>query len=203
MHEPLVGRLAAAGPALTTRVLEEMYRDPFWDARFGARGRSFAEQDGQFHLSYLTAALTAGDPSVLTTYARWLQQVLTTRGMCTLHIRENFERLAAAITDAVEDGSEAAHYLGQAIDALKYDAGPARELQELTLSFGEDRHLLSYVADAVALGRADTFVRHVAWLASVGDAQPALTALRDTLKITTDLSPQARAAALETLQAVA
>jgi hypothetical protein len=178
MTEALVAGLAAAGPALTARVLDEMYRNPFWDERFGARGRVFAEQDGQFHLSYLSQALIANDAAVLTTYARWLQQLLTTRGMCTRHIVENFERLGRAIGDSVADSATAVAFLGAAVDALRYDAGLAREIQDAADALvdaavhrralaGWHEHLryhVSYLADALAQQRPETFTSYHVWM---------------------------------------
>jgi hypothetical protein len=45
------------GPELSRRAIEEMYRDPFWEDRFGARGRKFAAEDGEHHVVYLVQAL--------------------------------------------------------------------------------------------------------------------------------------------------
>src|SRR5436305_13118195 len=82
--------------ALAERALAAMYRNPFWDERFGERGRRFAREDNLHHLAYLVQALRAESPDLLTGYARWLQRVLTTRGMCSRHVGENFARLSEA-----------------------------------------------------------------------------------------------------------
>jgi hypothetical protein len=127
----LVERLQASAERLGQRSIAEMYQNPFWQERFGARGRQNADQDGQYHLSYLIQALSAGDPGVLTSYARWLQTLLVSRGMCSRHIAENFQRLAQAIRDEVEDSQPARELLELAVRALEYESGPARELQRL------------------------------------------------------------------------
>lgn len=188
----LIERLEARGPQISARVIAEMYQNPFWSERFGDRGRKHADQDGNYHLSYLLQALVARDVAVLTSYARWLQSVLTTRGMCTRHLADNFERLERAIADEIEDPQIAINYLREARAALRYHAGPARELQDLAESvadaavealyqrhpdwlsrWGEagksvcrdDIHYhLSYLSDAIALGRPELFSAYTAWI---------------------------------------
>lgn len=190
--EALIQRLEASAPRISAQVIAEMYENPFWNERFGDRGRRHAEQDGGYHISYLIQALVARDVAVLTGYARWLQSVLTTRGMCTRHLAENFEGLERAIGAEIEDATVAAEYLREARAALRYDDGPARELQDLAESVGDaaadalyQRHPdwlaqrgdagkrfcrdnihyhLSYLSDAVALGRPELFAAYAAWI---------------------------------------
>lgn len=162
-HEALIAAIEERGAALTTRVLEEQYRDPFWHARFGERADKHGRQDGNFHLQYLAQALASDDPNVMHNYARWLQQVLTTRGMCTRHLAENFDRLAAAIADAIPDSEPAVAMLRAATTALQYDDHAARRVQQLTGATPEERELLAYAADAIALRMPSVFTNHVAW----------------------------------------
>ena len=82
----LIERLEASAPELARRSIAEMYDNPFWQERFGSRGRENADRDGQYHVSYLIQALAARDASVLTNYARWLQTLLVSRGMSSRHI---------------------------------------------------------------------------------------------------------------------
>jgi hypothetical protein len=190
----LLERLDAATPRLCERVFVEMYANPFWDARFGERGRTHAAQDGRFHVQYLREALTAGDPGVMTRYATWLQQLLTTRGMCTRHLAENLARLARAIEDeGWEDGALATAPLVAAIEALRYPEGAARELQDAAPALADLatarlydahpewlertgdagrrrcvddlRYHLDYTADALALGTLDHLVAYAGWIA--------------------------------------
>ena len=190
--DAIIQRLEARGPQISARIIAEMYQNPFWKERFGDRGRKHADQDGNYHLSYLIQALMARDAAVLTSYARWLQSVLTTRGMCTRHLADNFERLERAIGEEIEDASLATEYLREARAALRYDNGPGRELQDLAGSIVdtvvetlEQRHPdwlaqrgeagrrscrddihyhLSYLSDAVALGRPELFTEHTDWI---------------------------------------
>ena len=165
--------LEARAAELADGALAAMYAaDPFWEARFGARGRRYAAEDGRFHVSYLAEALREGSPASLVAYARWLQGVLTTRGMCSLHLVHNFRRLAGAVAAlAVPGAATAAAYLGEAAGALRYD-GEAGAVHDLAVAADEAAapradlaaHLLSYLADAVALGRPPVFTDHVRWL---------------------------------------
>lgn len=59
----LLERIERDGRALSQGVLDEMYKDPFWTERYGDRGRRHADEDGDFHLRYLSRAPTAGDPA--------------------------------------------------------------------------------------------------------------------------------------------
>ena len=222
----LARRLEQSANALSARVVKEMYQDRFWLERFGERGLEHSQRDGRFHISYLVQALIAGDPGVLTRYARWLRSVLTTRGMCTLHLAENFERLARATQEQVFDSAPAVEYLRAAGAALLDDAGPARELQlaseriarscvpdsappsSVGSTSGRDAraellHLLSYLADALWLGRTEHFLAHVRWLrgsfqregVSDGQLEAWLEAIATCLTDDDSLSPGLRSAA--------
>lgn len=174
----LVTALETQADVLSARVIADMYEDPFWRERFGERGRRFAEQDGKHHLAYLVQALVAENPRVLSEYGRWLRSVLTNRGMCSLHLDENFERLARAIAVHVADSALAVAYLEAARAALAYTAGEAAELEaakarvlEAAPPASDARarrrhvaHLFSYLTDAVALGRPEVLADHVVFL---------------------------------------
>lgn len=186
--------LRTEGPALSRRVLDHMYRDPFWAERYGERGRDHADEDSDYHLRYLARALGARDPGLMVRYARWLRSVLVARGMCTRHLAENFRLLHAAIA-ATEwpDRTLACGYLEQARASLRHEGGAAavieparddlvapviREFRQRHVSawttFGhsgpeamrEDAaNLLSYLADALAAGTPVGFLDHVRWFA--------------------------------------
>lgn len=184
----LADELASRAPELADRALEVMYRDPFWLERFGERGRGFAAEDGRHHVAYLVEALRADDPRLLREYARWLQSLLTTRGLCTLHVSENFARLRDVIAASVAgDTSLVGDHLAEAQDALTYDDGPARVVQhaietlakaaiERDPSLGAhsdgarlERDLRqhgSYLADSIALAQAALFESYARWMAS-------------------------------------
>ena len=185
----LIARIEAAADGLTDRVLAEMLANPFWVERFGERAQKHGRQDGLYHIKYLIEALRTLEPAVIEQYARWLQQVLTTRGMCTHHVDENFERLGRAIADTIADSAPAVAMLDAARRALRYPEGtPARRVQdaapELARSVAAQLHArhpgwstehrgrcaddlryhLTYAADALALAMPSVFAAYITWI---------------------------------------
>ena len=177
----LVALLRTHAGRLNGRVVAEMYENPFWEDRFGARGRRFAQEDGESHVAHLVLALEGRSPALLTSYVRWLQRVLTTRGVCSRHVAENFQRLAAVIREERWDGAGlAVEYLDGARSALRHGSEPARSIEESEpalvgaavasgaadrLPRGEEdvRDLVSYAADALWNERWDLFAAHLDW----------------------------------------
>jgi hypothetical protein len=180
----LIAELEARAPALVERVLREMYANPFWDERFGERGRTFARQDGHYHIDHLVVALRFEVPALLTRYARWLQVTLTTRGMCSRHLAENYARLAQAIHEElpVETGA-AVTYLREAEEALIYQEGPARLLQLAAERLADDCSSILFRRHPGWLGHGgeqarrrchDDFLYHLSYLAdAIANEQPA------------------------------
>lgn len=157
--------LAEASPRLTARVLEEMYADPFWQARYGERGRNNTRQDGEFHIKYLREALAGDDVRPFVAYARWLRELLVAHGMCSQHLAENFTRLAAAIAEEPwPDRGRACDVLRAGAEALAYVEGPAAALEakragivaaiahELAMQPARVETYVSYALDALACG---------------------------------------------------
>jgi hypothetical protein len=190
-HRELSVRLDAAASQLTARVLDEMYLNPFWHERFGERADRHGKQDGRFHVDYLIQALHADDPIIMHNYARWLQPVLTTRGMCTRHLDDNVRLLADAIREqAWPDAQPALDMLAAARRALEYPNVPAQTVQRAAASLAtqaaaslysrhpewEERwprercvddllYHATYAADAISLRQPALFVAHVEWIA--------------------------------------
>ena len=158
-------------------VYARVYRDPFWDARFGKRGHYHTERDGNYHLSYLAQAVRARAPKVMAEYALWARGMLVPRGMCSHHLAENFGMIRDALAEQGIAG-DAAAILDAAALALTYTDGPSGALDRIaegavgtlavqggTSSTARDwRHHLSYLADAVALGRPELFSDYLAFL---------------------------------------
>lgn len=129
----LLSLLEENAALLSERVYTEMIEDPFWLERYGERAAVHMRQDSVFHLQYLREAIDTAHPEVMENYARWLQTLLTARGMCTLHIAENFDRLRKAIA-AQQWGVDlqlVGTLLEAATTALRYPPGPASNLQAL------------------------------------------------------------------------
>jgi hypothetical protein len=180
--QELADKLRERSKEIAARVTDAMYQNPFWNERFGERGRRRAEEDAGYHVEYLAQALTARDAEVMRRYARWLQSVLTTRGMCTRHLDESFERVRAAVAVVVPQAQAASDYMFVARQALLYPAASGRELQlasaRLAVAVADELHHrhpewsarwgergaaqclddigyhLSYLADALALARS-------------------------------------------------
>jgi len=232
----LTEALSARADDLAERAMGEMYRNPFWDERFGERGRRFAREDGRYHITYLVSALEAEGTDILTAYAVWLRGVLVPRGMCSRHLAKNFARLVEGIRSAeIPDGETACAYLQHAIEALRYAGGAAGAVQEAApelsraalerlvadhpnwparmAPLGLDRcrddlqYHLSYLADSLALERADLFQDYLCWIVGFlerrgvprQDLDTALAALAEA--IDERLSPSAAVPARELLSA--
>lgn len=191
--EQLASALEENAPALVELSVTAMYRNPFWEARFGQRGRDHAAEDANYHIKFLASALRLEQPGVMMTYARWLQNLLTVRGMCSRHVADNFQRLGDAIVEVgIADADLAVRYLVAGEDGLLYPNGPPREIQQSAAQLAsqiirdlttrhpewydhwradshercEDdaRYHLSYLADALAGAAPDRFVEYVRWI---------------------------------------
>ncbi|HEY4238619.1 MAG TPA: hypothetical protein VGM88_02345 [Kofleriaceae bacterium] len=185
----LVEELTAAAPRLGKRVMDEMYRDPFWHARYAERGRKNSDQDNDFHIQYLCEALAAGTADVFERYARWLRGLLVAHGICSQHLAENFARLAAAIGDEPwPERERAIAVLHAGEHALSYTDGEAGELDAARAHIEEaapgTATYRSYLADALALGGPDRLVAYAvlrAKLDGIEDATARLNALAAAL----------------------
>jgi hypothetical protein len=133
----LAERIAAQSAVLAERSIAEMYQNPFWQDRFGAGGRELVGKEVQIHLALLIRALVAADPGIMTDHARSLQTQLASRGMCSRHLEDTFERLERALGDLVADSEPARELLRAARAALVYERGTARELQLLSEPLAE------------------------------------------------------------------
>jgi hypothetical protein len=189
----LVEQLDERRSALSRRCIEAMYRDPFWQARFGDRGRRHAEEDSAYHVQYASSALRADDVEIFRNYARWLRGVLAARGMCSWHLAESFRQLAIAIRDEAIVGADAAvAILVDGERCLAYAEGEAarfdarrtaivRRAEEQPRSY-RATELASFVADALARGDGDVLAAHVAFLRGTLARGEERAALESTLR---------------------
>jgi hypothetical protein len=107
-------------------VTEGIYKDyPALLERFGERGRQKCREDNEHHIKHLQTSLKLDDHQFFIDYAHWLNGILTSRGMETFHLIDNFERLQEAFRSLEansEDVRAALKYneiLEYAIDSLK------------------------------------------------------------------------------------
>ena len=175
----LIALLASDAEGIVAEALGYMAADPFWEERYGARGRRFADEDGRYHLKYLSEALAAKSAAPFERYAAWLQRILNTRGMCTRHLDHHFESLSGVLTrragpDAapvlriLDAGRAALVHLDADAAAVQRVAAlwrPAADVDEsLPYSSGWDPvYLCHYLADGLALNTVDHLVSHIAW----------------------------------------
>ncbi|MCP3028229.1 hypothetical protein [Halobacillus sp. A5] len=79
---------------LVLQIVEEIYAAyPFLWERFGQNGRERTEEDNYHHLDHLYAAYEMKSAAFFLDYTSWLQNVLTSRGVGTELIIDNYERL--------------------------------------------------------------------------------------------------------------
>lgn len=177
----LAQRIQERAIDIGTRSIRLMYdRDPFWDDRFGTHGRHRSNEDGNFHVSYLVEALLGSERTIIQ-YARWLRAVLVARGMCSRHLADNFATLARVLRETPElgDVTPATTLLERATSALRHDGSAgavqdaaeaiARQVVARVPALGPDgewhiSHLMSYVADSIALSRPGIAAGYARWL---------------------------------------
>lgn len=190
----LASELEERKDALSRRCIDAMYRDPFWMARFGERGRRHAEEDAAYHVEYVVAALRSEEVALFERYARWLRTVLVVRGMCSWHLAESFRQLASALyEERVPEPEAALAVLHAGRAALSYGApraapfeDRAAELEALRARLGADAcrldELWSFTLDSWVRGDAAPLRAHLEFL-----RRSVLTAPGDDQRLTLTL----------------
>jgi hypothetical protein len=88
------------------QVTEGIYRDyPILLEKYGEQGRKKCREDNEHHVKHLQTAVTMGDKQFFIDYAHWLNGILTSRGMKTDHLVDNFIRLQSAFENLRDDQS--------------------------------------------------------------------------------------------------
>ncbi|MBA2175714.1 hypothetical protein H0266_12505 [Halobacillus locisalis] len=107
---------------LVYQVAEEIYAHyPHLWERFGQNGRDRTEEDNHHHLDHLSAAYEMDSVDFFIDYTTWLNNVLTSRGVGTFLIVDNFERLARLINDMeCEDEKEQQSFIEYLQKALQH-----------------------------------------------------------------------------------
>ncbi|MDQ2999373.1 MAG: hypothetical protein M3R61_20255 [Chloroflexota bacterium] len=191
--EEICAAIEAVRDRLVDAVLANMYPNPFWDDRYGARGRALCQEDNHHHLNYLIAAIRTHSPDSMAAYYKWLQILLVSRGMCTYHIRQNMERmedhlraLLPAAWPAIKPYHQAGYAgLAYAQPACQALAAHAAQIAEATTAqmyatnpfweqqFGprgralcreDNLYHLAYLQDAVGVNAPDRFGSYLDWL---------------------------------------
>lgn len=110
---------------IVERVVVGIYKDmPELLDKFGERGKQKCLEDNYHHIKHLESARSLNTDDFFVDYALWLNNLLTTRGMKTSHIIDNFERLENEIMRSTE--------FEQKVDYLRILSKGKAELEELT-----------------------------------------------------------------------
>lgn len=111
---------------IVARVVEGIYQDmPELLEKFGERGRTKCREDNYHHIKHLESARKLESDEFFIDYALWLNNLLTTRGMQTKHVIDNFERLEKEIQQTNEFEYKE--------DYLRILSKGKEELEELTV----------------------------------------------------------------------
>ncbi|MCD7035929.1 hypothetical protein LRR81_16920 [Metabacillus sp. GX 13764] len=102
-------------------ITEGIYRDyPEMMDRFGELGKKKCIEDNYHHFRHLETAYSVKKAEIFTKYAVWLNHVLTSRGMKSEHLIDNFERIYQEL-EPIEapEKEDYQSYLAEAIEVLK------------------------------------------------------------------------------------
>ncbi|WP_424237884.1 hypothetical protein [Bhargavaea ginsengi] len=110
---------------IVDQVTEKIYElEPALLERFGEQGKAKCREDNHHHMKHLQTAYELNETKVFTDYAVWLNGILTSHGMKTKHLTDNFEIIRSLL---VEDSSEQAECyrlsLSKAIETLGENVG--------------------------------------------------------------------------------
>lgn len=116
--------------AIIEEVTDGIYRDyPILLEKYGERGRIKCKEDNEHHIKYLQTAAAMDEEKYFVDYAHWLDGILTSRGMKTEHLIDNFERLKTAFEkmNADEHSGVFIKMLNSAINSLTDNAKTTAE----------------------------------------------------------------------------
>ncbi|WP_226676611.1 hypothetical protein [Mesobacillus jeotgali] len=111
--------------SIIEEVTDGIYRDyPILLEKYGERGRQKCKEDNEHHIKYLQTAASMDEQKYFVDYALWLNGILTSRGMKTEHLIDNFQRLIGALEKSDDDKLSRVfiNMLESAINSLSDDA---------------------------------------------------------------------------------
>ena len=111
--------------SIIEEVTDGIYRDyPILLEKYGERGRQKCKEDNEHHIKYLQTAASMDEEKYFVDYAHWLNGILTSRGMKTEHLIDNFQRLIGALEKSDDDKLSRTfiNMLESAINSLSEDA---------------------------------------------------------------------------------
>ena len=90
--------------AIIEEVTDGIYKDnPILLEKYGERERQKCKEDNEHHIKYLQTAAAMDEEKYFVDYAHWLNGILTSRGMKTEHLIDNFHRLKNAFERLNDD----------------------------------------------------------------------------------------------------
>ncbi|MFE3894994.1 MULTISPECIES: hypothetical protein [unclassified Priestia] len=109
---------------IVERVTEKIYElEPSLLEKFGERGKERCHEDNHYHMKYLETTYKLDNLQIFTDYALWLNNLLTSRGMKTQHIIDNFNFIQEALFELDNYGDKQVQayvaYLEEANHILK------------------------------------------------------------------------------------
>jgi len=185
---------------LVETTVTQLWANPFWQDRFGERGKRYFYEDSNYHIDTLITVIHMDSPQFLTQHYAWLRGVLVHRGMCSRHLLQTltvFDEQVAAQLPTFWDSIRA--YAATAYDGLVY-ADPAcqilaqaeerlavqvtqRILQEKpawalrlgtrgeALCYEDVRYHLSFLQDALGFQEPQIFTDYLAWISGFLEAR--------------------------------
>ena len=111
-------------------VTDGIYKDyPILLEKYGERGRQKCKEDNEHHIKYLQTAAAMDEEKYFVDYAHWLNGILTSRGMKTEHLIDNFQRLKNAFERSDDDKLSRVfiNMLESAMDSLSTNAKTTTE----------------------------------------------------------------------------
>lgn len=191
-RQEMVKAIEYTRPQIVDGLVQEMYQDPFWEARYGERGRIHSVQDTHYHLNKLIDAISLDLPDVFTQYYHWVQGLLVYRGMSTLHLQETLDSLANQLSIHVREyWPQIQVYLKAGYEGIVYTNSDCQALVEKSMEIAQaatrrlldpgnvhilpasrseadwlrdNRFFLSYLADAVWVEKEELFGNQINWV---------------------------------------
>lgn len=189
-RDEIISSIEQAREMIVERLVDEMYKNPFWEERYGKLGKAHARQDVNYHLDNLTVAIRVEMLSSPVNYYRYLRNILVHRGISTYHIRQTLDLLCSLLKGTLPDEwPEIEPYLKAGYEGLACEhpaclklsnqreeiaqavvqrlSAPPEEISTKTgwlqARFQEILLHLSYLQDAVDKDSPEIFENHARW----------------------------------------
>jgi hypothetical protein len=129
-RQQVIDAIEHVRPQIVEGLFEAIYQNPFWEARYGERGRIHTRKDINYHLNYLVSAIALDAPASLTEYYHWVQGLLAHRGMCSRHLQDTLDHLKLQMEQMLPEKYQGTinRFMQASYDGIYYDRPASREL---------------------------------------------------------------------------